>query len=1134
MKRTKTAGRLLCGIWLLGILCVLLSGCSTEKVESITSIRQLDGKTIGVMTGSTFDKHTDTYIHDAKKEYYTSYADMALAVEQGKISAFLMDEPMARVLCGENPGITYLEDYLTQDGYAFAFPKTERGAMLRDQMNEFLAQIQADGTLAELESIWFGTDEAVQTVEDWSTLPAPNGTLEFAAKASSAPFAYVKDGETVGYDVDIVIRFCKAYGYGLTIHNVELTSFIAGIESGKYDLGAAGFTVTEERAERVYFSEPDYEGGIVVVVAGEAEKEARFENLEDFVGTTLGGLTGTFQDQLAANAIPDVNFQYYEDIASQMLALQNGYVDGALSDLPLATLVVAQYSDLTIFPEILAPDSYGLGLAKDSPLTDQVSAIIEGFAADGTLDALEKKWMGADEDAKTIDVGEYDAPNGTLRYVHDPSMQPMSYVGENGQSLGYEVELVALIAKELGMELEITQGNFTTLIPMLVSGRADIVSGSISITEEREQSIDFATAHYNGGVVLVVRAEDLGIDTSETDRLGFWSGLAESFQKTFVQENRWQMILSGLGVTVTISLCAALIGSMLGFGLCLVRRSHNRSLATVAAVFIRLIQGIPTLVLLMVLYYIVFASTILNGVIIAIVAFSINFSVYVSEMIRTGIDAVDNGQWEAAEALGFGRVKTFTKIIAPQAARHTLPVYKGELISMVKMTSVVGYIAVEDLTKATDLIRSRTFEAFFPLIVTAIIYFLLAWALTAMLGVVERMIDPTRRRRELKGIQTADIQQKAEHVATRSEETGPVIQIAHLTKTYPHVTPLKDVNAEIYKGEVISIIGPSGTGKSTLLRCLNRLETPTGGSIRVFSQDLIAAKAAQLGAVRRRMGMVFQSFNLFSHLTIIENIMLGPVELLGCTRQQAYERGMRLLASVGLAEKALSYPNELSGGQKQRAAIARTLGMQPEIVLFDEPTSALDPTMVGEVLAVIRGLAGQGLTMLIVTHEMKFARDVSTRVFYMDEGIVYEEGTPEQVFESPKTNRCRAFVQRLKTFHLDITSKTFDFIGAAADIDRFSRRQLLGAQQSLKYQQIFEELCVTNILPTLPDNGCSLRFDALCREDGSECEAIIRWEGERFDPLTQGDQLSVALAVSRTKRSTHTYADGVNTVTIVF
>lgn len=1120
---------------LLVLLVTLLAGCANQNGEgaAIADIRQLDGQTIGVMTGSTFDQHTDTYINDAKKEYYTTYADMALAVEQGKIAAFLMDEPMARVLCAENPGVTYLEDYLTEDGYAFAFPKTEQGALLRDQMNEFLARIQADGTLEEIEEIWFGTDESVQVVEDWTQLPAANGTLEFAAKASSAPFAYVKDGETVGYDVDIVVRFCKAYGYGLNLHNVELTSFIAGIEAGKYDLGAAGFTVTEERAERVYFSEPDYYGGIVAVVADKADESIRFETLNDFSGTTLGALTGTFQDQLAQNTIPGVSIQYYDDIASQLLALKNGYIDAALNDLPLSQLAVARQPELAIFHEVIAPDSYGLGLPKDSPLTPQVSAIIEGFAADGTLDALADKWLGADESAKTIDVGEYDAPNGTLRYVHDPSMEPMSYVGEGGESLGFEVELVALIARELGMELEITQGSFNSLMPMLVSGRADIVSGSISITEERKESIDFATAHYTGGVVLVVRAEDVGIQTETADP-GFWEGLADSFRKTFVEENRWQMILSGLGVTVVISLCAALIGSVLGFGLCLLRRGRNKVVSAVAAAFIRLVQGIPTLVLLMVLYYIVFASTMLSGVVIAILAFSINFGVYVSEMIRTGIDAVDRGQWEAAAALGFGRTKTFTKVIAPQAARHILPVYKGELISMVKMTSVVGYIAVEDLTKATDLIRSRTFEAFFPLIVTAILYFLLAWVLTAMLRVVEWGIDPARRRRELKGIQTSGARRETEYVPEQPAETEPVIQISHLTKAYPNVTPLKDVNAEIRRGEVISIIGPSGTGKSTLLRCLNRLETPTGGSVMVFGQELTTAKAVQLSAVRRRMGMVFQSFNLFAHLTIIENIMLGPVELLGCSRQEAYDRGMELLRKVGLGEKAFNYPDELSGGQRQRAAIARTLAMEPEIVLFDEPTSALDPTMVGEVLAVIRGLATQGLTMLIVTHEMKFARDVSTRVFYMDQGVIYEDGTPEQVFGHPATDRCQAFVLRLKTYHCGITTKDFDFIGAATDIDSFARKQLLSAQQSLKFQQIFEELCVACILPRLPEESCRVDFVAMCSEDGSECRTVISWSGEAFDPVREGDEISVKLALSRTKDHSYEYADGKNTVKVLF
>ncbi len=1131
-RKWKILGCILCALCVAGLL---LGGCAHIKQEQITDIRQLDGKSIGVLTGSTFDQYTDAFIEDAQKEYYTTYADMALAVKQGKIAAFLMDEPMAQVLCTENEGITFLSEYLTQDSYAFAFPKNEDGARLRDQMNAFLAKIKADGTLSEIEGIWFGADESKKTVADWTKLPAPNGPVDFAAKINSAPFAYIKDGQTVGYDVDIMVRFCQEYGYGLQVHDVEPLSFISGIESNRYDVGAAGFTVTEERAQSMYFSDPDYSGGIVVVVAGTGASEVRFRTLQDFTGTSIGSVTGTVHDKILSDVVSGVSFQYYDDFSAQLLALQTGTLDALITDMPIAELAVARQPGFSIFSETVAPDSYGLGLAKNSPYTAQVSAIIAQYDQDGTLEALQEKWFGSDDSQKVIDVGPYDAPNGTLRYVHDSSLEPMSYVGGNGQSLGFEVELVSLIAKELGMELEITQGTFNTLIPMLSSGRADIASGSISITEERRESIDFPISHYVGGIVLLVRSEDVGVTVASEDE-AFLRGIADSFYKNFVQENRWQMVLSGLGVTFVIAIFSALFGTVLGFGLCLIRRSRSRVAAGITAAFVRLIQGVPVLVLLMVLFYVVFASTKLNGIVVAIIAFAINFAVYVSEMIRTGINAVDAGQWEAAAAIGFGRIKTFTKIIAPQAARHILPVYKGEFISMVKMTSVVGYIAVQDLTKVTDIIRGRTFEAFFPLIVTALIYFLLAWGLTLLIGVAEKRIDPKRRRREVKGIvpNVAPQEVPAPTEAPRRED-GPVIAVSHLKKAYPTITPLRDVNTEIYSGEVISIIGPSGTGKSTFLRCLNRLETPTDGHIQVFGQEITGAKAAQLSAIRRRMGMVFQSFHLFGHLTVIENIMLGPIELLGYSRQAAYDQGMRLLQSVGLAEKALSYPDELSGGQKQRVAIARALGMNPEIILFDEPTSALDPTMVGEVLSVIRNLASQGLTMLIVTHEMKFAKDVSTRVFYMDDGIIYEEGTPQQIFETPQTDRCRVFVHRLKTFHLAIGAKAFDFIGAASEIDTFARKQLLGAQQSLKYQQIFEELCVSVILPVLPDDGAwTLTFDAACREDGSECEAVIRWPGASFDPLTQGDDISVALATARTKTSAYAYDKGINTITITF
>lgn len=236
-----------------------------------------------------------------------------------------------------------------------------------------------------------------------------------------------------------------------------------------------------------------------------------------------------------------------------------------------------------------------------------------------------------------------------------------------------------------------------------------------------------------------------------------------------------------------------------------------------------------------------------------------------------------------------------------------------------------------------------------------------------------------------------------------------MIEIKHLRKSYRSGSEvLKDINATIQDGEVISIIGGSGCGKSTFLRCINRLTRPSDGEVYI---DGVRVRGRNAHLINRRMGMVFQSFNLYPHMTVIENIMKGPVEILGRSRQEAYDRGMELLKSVNMAERALRFPDELSGGQKQRAAIARTLAMDPDIILFDEPTSALDPSMVVEVLNVIRALAKKGLTMLIVTHEMQFAREVSDRIFFLSDGIIYEEGTPEEIFDHPQKEKTQAFVK---------------------------------------------------------------------------------------------------------------------------
>ncbi len=285
-----------------------------------------------------------------------------------------------------------------------------------------------------------------------------------------------------------------------------------------------------------------------------------------------------------------------------------------------------------------------------------------------------------------------------------------------------------------------------------------------------------------------------------------------------------------------------------------------------------------------------------------------------------------------------------------------------------------------------------------------------------------------------------------------------MIQIQHLEKTFGKLTVLKDVNINIKRGEVISVIGPSGTGKSTLLRCLNLLEWPTGGSITVDGEELLSADKVDAPKLRRKMGMVFQSFNLFDHLSVLENVCIGPIKLLGMSKVEATRRAMRLLKMVGMAEKARSMPAELSGGQKQRAAIARCLSMNPEIILFDEPTSALDPTMVSEVLSVIRTLAKQGMTMVIVTHEMSFARRVSTRVLYMDQGVIYEEGTPEEIFEHPRRERTRVFVNSIRDFNFAIHSEDYDLYAFESELRNFCNKYFLSEETVQHAVQLAEKI----------------------------------------------------------------------------
>lgn len=355
-----------------------------------------------------------------------------------------------------------------------------------------------------------------------------------------------------------------------------------------------------------------------------------------------------------------------------------------------------------------------------------------------------------------------------------------------------------------------------------------------------------------------------------------------------------------------------------------------------------------------------------------------------------------------------------------------------------------------------------------------------------------------------------------------------MITVERLSKNFGGLTVLKDINAQINKGEVISIIGPSGTGKSTFLRCLNLLETPSGGRIVIDGEDILQ-KGVNVPKLRQKMGMVFQSFNLYEHLNVMGNITLGPIKLRGWTKQNAEEKAAELLKMVGLSEKADSYPDELSGGQKQRVAIARCLAMEPEIILFDEPTSALDPTMISEVLAVIRRLAKGGMTMAIVTHEMDFARDVSTRVFYMDEGVIYEEGSPKDIFENPQKEKTRAFIHHLRTLKHEVSSQHFDLYKLNAEIEAFCAKHTIDKSAVGTILLIVEEVLVNMLLPRKKE-GQAVAMTLEYAEKRGEFQIIFDYPGESHNPMLDENEDNLALMIvqKKAKNLQHTYVNGVN------
>ena len=361
-----------------------------------------------------------------------------------------------------------------------------------------------------------------------------------------------------------------------------------------------------------------------------------------------------------------------------------------------------------------------------------------------------------------------------------------------------------------------------------------------------------------------------------------------------------------------------------------------------------------------------------------------------------------------------------------------------------------------------------------------------------------------------------------------------MIQTVDLCKSFGNLVIFKNINITVQKGECVAVIGPSGTGKSVLFRTIAMLEKPDSGHVFINGTD-ITSKDVNINKVRERLGMVYQGFHLFSHLNVIDNITLAPIKVSGMKKPEARKKGMELLSMVGLAEKASAFPHQLSGGQQQRVAIARSLAMDPDIILFDEPTSALDPSMTGEVLAIIRKLARSGLTMMISTHEMSFAQDVATRVLYIDEKGVYEQGTAQEIFQNPQREKTRMFIRKLKVFSYSITSRGFDMVAMNVQIELFCQKYNIDSRKINHIQLVLEEL-ILEVSGEAEDKK-QLKIDYTIEHSEEKGEILITfcYEGEFQNPFEheeESDNLGMVLITGVAKNFNHKYEDGRNTINI--
>ncbi|MBR4108202.1 MAG: ABC transporter permease subunit [Akkermansia sp.] len=470
--------------------------------------------------------------------------------------------------------------------------------------------------------------------------------------------------------------------------------------------------------------------------------------IQDLKGYKLAVPQATVQDVYIQQHYPELTVVRYNFEADMVQALQQELCDAIIMDDVICYALTKKFDNITILGDSPVPvNDMGMVFGKEqAELCQQFNTFLKELRASGEYDKLMERWLKHFDTAPMPEIEEY-TEGEPLVVGMEPCTEPIVFV-RDGEVVGFDAELVKRFAAWLKRPLIIEKIDYYGLITAAAAGRVHMAASGMLITDERSESVLFSDSYYESHSRIAVLTrnattaqEEAAAPASKEEKRGFFASVVNSFYRNIIQEQRYLLLWDGFKLTVIISVCAVLLGTLLGAGVCYLRMSSNAICRRFAIVYIDIMRGTPVLVLLMLMFYVVFAQWNTPATIVAIITFGMNFAAYVSEMFRTSICSVDRGQTEAGIAMGFSPVRTFIYIVLPQAVQRVLPVYKGELISLIKNTSIVGYIAIEDLTKVSDIIRGRTFDPFFPLIMVAVLYFLIAWLFTLLLDRIGRKFN---------------------------------------------------------------------------------------------------------------------------------------------------------------------------------------------------------------------------------------------------------------------------------------------------------------------------------------------------------------------------------------------------------